>query len=234
MMSSIALPMPVTASRFGPGLTRSGHGRGRIGHLASVERLPLRWRTMTSICQPLPSARAVVPSAYRIFLTPDLDAATFAGRVEIDVDVTESTDTLTLNAVEPRSWAPATLTAAGASRRSGEPAPGRRRTRPPTFVFDERPAGGPGDRRDRLHRDPQRPARRASTARPSPTTPARSAHHRHDAVRGLRRPPGLPLLGRALLQGDLPGQPHRAEPPRRLLELPGHLATPTSATASAP
>jgi puromycin-sensitive aminopeptidase len=42
----------------------------------------------------------VVPSAYRIHLTPDLDAATFAGRVEIDIDVKESVNAITLHAIE--------------------------------------------------------------------------------------------------------------------------------------
>ena len=40
------------------------------------------------------------PSAYRIELAPDLDAFTFGGRVEIDVDVPEATDTLVLNSIE--------------------------------------------------------------------------------------------------------------------------------------
>ena len=44
MMSSMALPMPVTASRFGPGFTRSDTGVGVISHLASVVNIPLRWR----------------------------------------------------------------------------------------------------------------------------------------------------------------------------------------------
>jgi puromycin-sensitive aminopeptidase len=42
---------------------------------------------------------SVVPSAYRLRLEPDLDAARFTGTVEIDLDVSEATNDLVLNAV---------------------------------------------------------------------------------------------------------------------------------------
>jgi len=42
----------------------------------------------------------VVPRAYRLVLTPDLAAATFAGDVEIDVTITEPVTSITLNAAE--------------------------------------------------------------------------------------------------------------------------------------
>ena len=64
--------------------------------------------------------RTVVPRAYRIFLTPDLAGATFAGRVEIDVEVTESVDHVTMHA-KNLVLGPATLTGQGTSRRSNEP-----------------------------------------------------------------------------------------------------------------
>jgi puromycin-sensitive aminopeptidase len=44
--------------------------------------------------------RDVAPDAYRLVLRPDLQAATFAGDVEIDVTVVEPTDTVVLNAAE--------------------------------------------------------------------------------------------------------------------------------------
>ena len=44
--------------------------------------------------------RSAVPVRYDVELTPDLPAATFAGRVEIQVDVVEAVDELVLNAVE--------------------------------------------------------------------------------------------------------------------------------------
>jgi puromycin-sensitive aminopeptidase len=43
---------------------------------------------------------SVRPHAYRLVLTPDLEAATFVGDVEIDVAVEEATATITLNAAE--------------------------------------------------------------------------------------------------------------------------------------
>ncbi|HUD68775.1 MAG TPA: M1 family metallopeptidase [Acidimicrobiales bacterium] len=42
----------------------------------------------------------VVPSAYRLRLDPDLGAATFSGTVEIDLDVSEPTSSIVLNAIE--------------------------------------------------------------------------------------------------------------------------------------
>jgi puromycin-sensitive aminopeptidase len=75
---------------------------------------------MSASPNPFRLTRAVVPSAYRVFLTPDIDAATFSGRVEVDVDVTEATAHLTLHSKNLVVGA-ATLTADGTSRRSGEP-----------------------------------------------------------------------------------------------------------------
>ena len=44
--------------------------------------------------------RTVVPSRYDLRLEPDLAAATFAGRVEIAVDVHEPVEEIVLNAAE--------------------------------------------------------------------------------------------------------------------------------------
>ena len=44
--------------------------------------------------------RTVVPNHYSITLEPDLDAATFAGSVVIDVAVVEATDTVVMNAID--------------------------------------------------------------------------------------------------------------------------------------
>src|ERR1700694_1095347 len=41
----------------------------------------------------------VVPSAYRLRLDPDLDAATFSCTVDIDLDVSDATSALALNAI---------------------------------------------------------------------------------------------------------------------------------------
>ena len=79
---------------------------------------------MTASKNPYRLAQTVVPSAYRIFLTPDLEKFTFSGRVEIDVDITESVSELTLNAVELELGA-ATVSADGTSYRSLEHTHGR-------------------------------------------------------------------------------------------------------------
>jgi Peptidase family M1 domain/Peptidase M1 N-terminal domain/ERAP1-like C-terminal domain len=72
---------------------------------------------MSTTPNPYRLARTVVPSAYRIYLTPDLEAARFEGRVEIDVDIREPLHRVTLNAVE-LSLGAATLTTAATSYRS--------------------------------------------------------------------------------------------------------------------
>jgi puromycin-sensitive aminopeptidase len=61
--------------------------------------------------------QSVVPSAYRIFITPNLETATFAGRVEIDVQINESVKEVTVNAIELELGA-ATITVAGTGHRS--------------------------------------------------------------------------------------------------------------------
>ncbi|HEY7930755.1 MAG TPA: M1 family metallopeptidase [Acidimicrobiales bacterium] len=69
---------------------------------------------MTTTSNPYRLARTYVPSAYRLFLTPDLSAFTFSGRVEIDLEVTESLNELTLHALELELGA-TTLTSGGVS-----------------------------------------------------------------------------------------------------------------------
>ena len=44
--------------------------------------------------------RNVVPTTYRIHLTPDLEAATFSGTVEIDLEIHEAATTVVMNAIE--------------------------------------------------------------------------------------------------------------------------------------
>ena len=72
---------------------------------------------MNASSNPYRLERSVLPSAYRLFITPDLDGATFAGRVEIDVVLSESSQQFTLHAVDLVLGA-ATVTAAGTSLRS--------------------------------------------------------------------------------------------------------------------
>ncbi len=96
---------------------------------------------MSTSPNPYRLARDVVPSAYRIFLTPDLEAATFAGRVEIDVDVNASVTALVLNALDVTLGA-AVLVADGATWRSG-PAVLDHTYETATFAFDEALPQGP-------------------------------------------------------------------------------------------
>ncbi len=56
--------------------------------------------------------RLAVPSTYRLELAPDLQGFTFAGSVEIDVEIIEPTDHLVLNAIELTIHA-ASITTAG-------------------------------------------------------------------------------------------------------------------------
>ncbi|HVB70729.1 MAG TPA: M1 family metallopeptidase [Acidimicrobiales bacterium] len=74
---------------------------------------------MPSSPNPYRLPRTVVPSAYRLFLTPDIDEATFDGRVEIDVEIRDATDRITMNAIDLDLGA-ATVSIAGTSLRSRE------------------------------------------------------------------------------------------------------------------
>jgi len=72
---------------------------------------------MSTTKNPYRLDRSIVPSAYRIFITPDLESATFSGRVEIDVDVKESNTSFTLNA-KALKMGDATVTSGSTSLRS--------------------------------------------------------------------------------------------------------------------
>jgi puromycin-sensitive aminopeptidase len=112
---------------------------------------------MTTPRNPYRLAPSVVPSAYRIFITPDLDAASFAGRVEIDVDINESTKQLALNAIELVLGA-ATVTTAGTGHRSVDLQLDEE-FETATFLFDDALPSGPavveiaftGTLNDQLH-----------------------------------------------------------------------------------
>ena len=60
--------------------------------------------------------RTVVPSHYALEITPNLVAATFAGTVDIEVDLAEATDTVTLHALD------LTITLAKVSQGDGQAA----------------------------------------------------------------------------------------------------------------
>ncbi len=103
---------------------------------------------MSPSTNPYRLARTVVPSAYRIFLTPDLEKFTFAGRVEIDININESVDRFTLNALDLELGA-ATISSDGTSYRSLEHTMDET-YQTATFVFDRDLPTRSGDPRDRL------------------------------------------------------------------------------------
>jgi len=70
------------------------------GDVAAPADGVLRLEAMTTTTDPVRLPTTVVPSAYRLRLEPDLDAASFTGTVEIDVDVVEPTATVVLNAYQ--------------------------------------------------------------------------------------------------------------------------------------
>ena len=96
---------------------------------------------MSTKSNPYRLSRAVTPTDYRIFITPDLDAATFAGRVEIDVDINESTDRFTLHALDLTLGA-ATVTAGGTGYRSTDTVADET-YETATFAFDATLPAGP-------------------------------------------------------------------------------------------
>jgi puromycin-sensitive aminopeptidase len=74
---------------------------------------------VTEPSNPYRLARTVLPSAYRIFLTPNLENATFAGRVEVDININEPISQMTLHALDLELGS-ATVSADGTSYRSLE------------------------------------------------------------------------------------------------------------------
>ena len=96
---------------------------------------------MTEPSNPYRLARTVVPSAYRIFLTPDLEKGTFAGRVEVDIEIAEPITEMTLNALGLELGA-ATISSDGTSYRSLEHRVDET-YQTVTFVFDRDLPAGP-------------------------------------------------------------------------------------------
>ncbi|MBA2336675.1 MAG: M1 family metallopeptidase [Acidimicrobiia bacterium] len=92
--------------------------------------------------------RAAIPAHYDLVLEPDLAAATFAGRVSIDLDVVEPTDRIVLNAAE-LDVTSATLDADnGGGPWTGAVTPDPERERASISFEDQRETG-----RYRLHLD---------------------------------------------------------------------------------
>ncbi len=96
---------------------------------------------MSPSMNPYRLARTVVPSAYRIFLTPDLEKFTFAGRVEIDIDIKQSVDRFTLNALDLELGPPRSAVTATSYRSLEHTMDETYQTA--TFVFDRELPTGP-------------------------------------------------------------------------------------------
>jgi puromycin-sensitive aminopeptidase len=82
----------------------------------------------------------VVPSAYRIRLEPDLEAARFDGTVEIDVRIAEATNDVALNAVD-LEFGVVQIRAAGGESRTGQVTLDAEHERATLHVVDELEAG---------------------------------------------------------------------------------------------
>ena len=187
--------LPGAGRRRRQGAARSlRHDRsGAVAPIRSTgDRLP-----SPTAPRPVPPRQARLPRRYDVELTPDLAAATFTGTVSIAVDVVEAATTITLNADRARhreparvDGAPATWTlepddrAARHHARTGRSTPG-----PATIDID-------------VHRHPQRQAARLLPQHVRRRRRQR-ARHRHDADAGDRLPAGVPVLGRARVQGGV-------------------------------
>ena len=153
---------------------------------------------MTSNPYRLP--RAVHPVRYDLVLEPDLERATFPGTVDIALDVDEATDELVVQRgrARPRPRPPSPSTA------PRPPSPGRS-TRARAGHVRARLGPARGDRARPLvglHGHAQRQAPRLLPLHLQRRRRER-AGHRHHPDAGHRLPPGLPVLGRARLQGRL-------------------------------
>ncbi len=80
-------------ARYRVGNRLRGTGQRRYDQIVSVS-------VTSPVLDPYRLPRTVVPSRYDVTLEPDLDSATFAGTVTIDVNADETTGELVLNAIE--------------------------------------------------------------------------------------------------------------------------------------
>ena len=147
------------------------------------------------------------PDRYDLELEPDLDAAHLHGRGRPSTS-TSSRPTDTDRAARPRPGDPPSgRPSTTARRRPPRSTPTRRRSTPAR-------SRRRGCRRATAPRSSsaftgraQRPARRLLPLDLHRRTTARDAHPGHHPVRGHPRPPGLPVLGRAGVQGRRSASP---------------------------
>ncbi len=162
--------------------------------------------------------RHVEPLRYGLTLTPDLEQATFTGTAEIELVVHEPTREIVCNAVE-LAITEASLLTGGPGDVGGRGLPRRGGGAGHLLVRLGR-ARGTGHPPLLVRRDPQRQAPRLLPQhlhRPVGCHPD-AGHH---ADGGDRRPPRLPLLGRAGPQGGLRHHPGGRRGVGGLLQLAG-------------
>src|SRR5215213_1334815 len=93
MTSTRAFPMPTTSRSCTSETLPDPHGPQQGSRNA-----PVRWNVVSDNPYRLP--RTATPSRYDLLLAPDLNAATFAGSVDVAVDVHRAVDELVCNAVD--------------------------------------------------------------------------------------------------------------------------------------
>ena len=172
--------------------------------------------------------RTVVPSRYDIRLEPDLESATYAGEEIVQVEIRDETDEVQLNAVE------LTITSVVARGRGRRPARGHGVARPGDGPrAPSLPPRAPSRRVEPPHRLPGHPERPAPRLLSQHLQGRRRADARHggDAVRGRRRAPRVPVLGRAGPQGRVRRDARGARGLHRDLE---HGARPRGAGGARP
>ena len=137
---------------------------------------------------------AVIPEHYTLWFAPDLEKETFRGRETIRVQIRKPHGTLRLHAAEIE-FGDVTITADGRTQTAQvtlEP-----RTETATLTVPQEIPAGTGDPPDHLQRHPQRQAPRLLSE------PGQRPEIRGHADGGNRRPPGVSVIRRAQVQGDV-------------------------------
>ena len=167
-------------------------------------RRPFLRRPPPDVATQLP--RSVVPSHYDVTLTPDAANMTFAGQVKIDLEVKAPTDAITLQAADLTFRRPACRVVRADEDHHRSP---RRRPRPSRSASRWRRA------------NTRSPSIMTARSTPRPTglfaldydrrqgQAARALH----PVREQRPAPHDPVVGRAVVQGDLHAERHRPQGP---------------------
>ena len=156
--------------------------------------------------------RTVVPSRYDLTIEPDLEAATFAGQVDVVVEVQEAVESIVLNALElqiDRGW----LVREDGDRIEVDDVVMDEETQRAQLGSDVVGRHRPVDTAPGVPGDLERPAARLLSLHLHGRRRA-DAHDRHHAVRGGGRPARVPLLGRARPQGGVRDHRGRARRPR--------------------